>query len=389
MRTILAIDFDANAAATYRCNFPDTIVEWGKVASFIPSIPSSDLIIGGPPCQSHSLAGKRLASSDERDGGAEFIAAVNKVKSRHFLMENVGGLLSSEGGKYWQWLYGALVAAGYVIQYRVLDAVAYGVPQFRERLWVWGIRRDVYESGVRHSWPFPTHSWPWPQPCMFGAELERAVTVGMALNIPHRQCDGTWFEGNGNHQEISLQGHGGFDGGKFDAGTPSPTLRNCLPGCGDMKIKVIDPKHPFQQKQQPANTITSIGSELSVDGRTWEEMHPIADGSEPAPTIKARSPRDGGRCVEQVVRDRGSVRRLTVEECMRLMSAADDFKWPAKISKTAKYKICGNGQAPLQVWRLRQCIERADPKIQTVIDLFCGGGLGASGWHGRFWSFGK
>ena len=437
-RTILAIDFDVNAAATYRANFPETRVECGPVVEFISSMPYADVVIGGPPCQPHSLAGKRKASADDRDGGPDFINAVCKSKPRHFLMENVPGLLSSEGGKYWQKLYACMEDAGYVLQYRVLDAVNYGVPQFRARLWVWGIRRDVYESGVRHSWPVPTHAWPWPEPSMFGDTLLPAVTVGIALNIPHRQCDGA-LGGGSAKQLVRIMGGGSnphFAGDvrteRDITGEPSTTIptsdnhSNAIPyrwsdamlakhppaspaspastilgkfykgGAEGLVECTIDPRHPFQQQQQPANTLTSGGNghgptenslKLSVDGRTWESRHPVADETEPMQTLRARSPRDGGRCTENVIKERGLVRRLAPLECARLQSMPDDFRWPEKISKTAQYKIIGNGQASAMVWHLRQAIEKSDPGIETVISLFCGGGVGDCGFHGRFWKY--
>ena len=70
-----------------------------------------------------------------------------------------------------------------------------------------------------------------------------------------------------------------------------------------------------------------------------------------------------------------------------MQSLPDDFKWPKGISKTAMYRIIGNGQASLMVHRIAECIKLADPKIETVISLFCGGGVGDVGFHGRFWEY--
>ncbi len=81
------------------------------------------------------------------------------------------------------------------------------------------------------------------------------------------------------------------------------------------------------------------------------------------------------------------MRRLTPDECMRLQSAPDDFRWPEKISKTAKYRIAGNGWATKMGAVFAEAFALADPDSHSVIDLFCGGGLGACGWHGRYWSY--
>jgi len=98
---ILAVDFDKWAGATYAANFPGVDVRHASVADLIDSLPAADVLVGGPPCQPHSLAGKRQASADARDCGPDFVAAVAKVRPRMFLMENVPGLLSSEGRGGW------------------------------------------------------------------------------------------------------------------------------------------------------------------------------------------------------------------------------------------------------------------------------------------------
>jgi len=186
LRTILAIDSDKHACATYRANVaiePDRVL-CAMVGDCLEQLPYADIVTGGFPCQPHSFAGKREASADARDGGDDFIAAIAKVRPRMFLGENVPGVLSSEGGKYVQRFVAALEAIGYVVEVKTLDAVNFGVPQFRARVWFWGIRRDVYESGVSHRWPSPTHVWPHPtEACMFGGDLLPAVTVGQALGL--------------------------------------------------------------------------------------------------------------------------------------------------------------------------------------------------------------
>jgi DNA (cytosine-5)-methyltransferase 1 len=99
-RTVLAVDFDRWAAETYSANFPGVDVRCCPVQDVTLREGQADVILGGPPCQPHSLAGKRKASADVRDGGPDFAAAVRKVQPRMFLMENVDGLMTSEGGRY-------------------------------------------------------------------------------------------------------------------------------------------------------------------------------------------------------------------------------------------------------------------------------------------------
>ena len=181
--TLAAVDSDRWACETYRANFPGVAVRCATVADTIRRLPKADVYLGGPPCQSFSTAGKGEGEEDERNAWPDMIAAIDHGKPRMFLCENVPGMLTSRHLAYTQSVYRDLAALGYVVETKLLDAVDFGVPQFRKRLWWWGIRKDVYASGVRHVWPKPTHQWPWPEPGLFGESLRPAVTVGQALGI--------------------------------------------------------------------------------------------------------------------------------------------------------------------------------------------------------------
>jgi DNA (cytosine-5)-methyltransferase 1 len=101
--------------------------------------PDADIIIGGPPCQPFSLRGIRKGKNDARDGFPIFIDAIKKVQPQIFVFENVRGLLYSSK-KYFEKILFELRNLGYIIDYKLLNAVDYGVPQNRERLFVVGHR---------------------------------------------------------------------------------------------------------------------------------------------------------------------------------------------------------------------------------------------------------
>jgi hypothetical protein len=81
------------------------------------------------------------------------------------------------------------------------------------------------------------------------------------------------------------------------------------------------------------------------------------------------------------------VRRLSPRECARLQSVPDSFIWPEKLTKTAMYRIVAHGWACGIAKALSAALAAADPLSRTCVDLFCGGGLGACGWHGRAWTY--
>lgn len=98
-----------------------------------------DLLVGGTPCQSFSVAGLRKGLADERGNLAlEFCRLADHLRPRWILWENVPGVLSSDGGRAFGSVIGALVECGYGVAWRVLDARYFGVPQRRRRVFLVG-----------------------------------------------------------------------------------------------------------------------------------------------------------------------------------------------------------------------------------------------------------
>ena len=97
-----------------------------------------DLVVGGSPCQSFSIAGKREGLQGESGLMFEYIRAVREIRPRWFLWENVPGALSSEGGEAFRQLLSEMDKLGYGLAWRVLDAQFFGVAQRRRRLFLVG-----------------------------------------------------------------------------------------------------------------------------------------------------------------------------------------------------------------------------------------------------------
>jgi len=104
---------------------------------------SVDLVVGGTPCQSFSVAGLRKGMEDPRGNLAlTFCAILDKFRPKWFVWENVPGLLSSNKGRDFGSFLGAVAELGYGASYRVLDAQNFGVPQRRRRVFVVGYLGD-------------------------------------------------------------------------------------------------------------------------------------------------------------------------------------------------------------------------------------------------------
>lgn len=102
-------------------------------------LPNFDILCAGFPCQSFSIAGKRRGFKDTRGTMFFEVARVLKDKRpRYFILENVKGLLSHDGGQTFQTILKVLTDLGYSVQWQVLNSKDFGVPQNRERVYIVG-----------------------------------------------------------------------------------------------------------------------------------------------------------------------------------------------------------------------------------------------------------
>ena len=141
---VASSEIDPHALAVLAHHWPShrqvgdvTAFDWDSVHG------SVDLVCGGSPCQSFSIAGKRLGLDDPRGNLAlVFLDVVRRSGARWFVYENVPGLLSSDGGRDFGAFLGAVGQLGFGYCYRVLDAQHFGVPQRRRRVFVVGYLGD-------------------------------------------------------------------------------------------------------------------------------------------------------------------------------------------------------------------------------------------------------
>jgi DNA (cytosine-5)-methyltransferase 1 len=148
-----AAERDADSLATFARLHPAVHLLRGDIAGldlreFRGDI---DVVAGGPPCQPWSDGGKRLGGADPRDGIPLFVEAIRTVGPRAFIMENVAGLARAATRSSFEYLVRRLRGLGYTVDWRVLRAADYGVPQSRQRLFVVGVLDG------RVTWPTATH----------------------------------------------------------------------------------------------------------------------------------------------------------------------------------------------------------------------------------------
>ncbi len=224
-----------------------------KPANLSPGEPF--LVAGGPPCQSFSTAGRRLGINDPRGSlFREFIHVIKTVKPRFFIMENVKGLTSisitqsSSGqspfdsnkspGSLFRYIQKEFADLGYAITSSVLDAVHYGVPQFRERLIIIGSRdqENIFLPKPTHFRHHQAPEYRWrtlrsaisdlenvPEPCA-------KFSQDRLYYLKQVPMGGNWRNINSDEVVAAMGGAFKSGGGKvgfyrrLDYDQPSPTL---------------------------------------------------------------------------------------------------------------------------------------------------------------------
>ena len=154
---VWANENDKYANQTYIANFGSDHLDTRSVWDVNPTeIPDFDVFVGGFPCQAFSGAGKGLGFEDPRGVLFRAVAHILRLKQPPaFLLENVKGLLTHDGGRTFTIIQAALQAAGYHLKYQVLNASEYGVPQKRQRIYIVGFLDPM--MAMQFQFPKPTH----------------------------------------------------------------------------------------------------------------------------------------------------------------------------------------------------------------------------------------
>ena len=178
--TVKLVEFNKHACASLRKNFGVELVYEGDVRDFdYVDVNDVKLVTGGPPCQPFSLGGTHRGVNDERDMFPSAIKAIQSLSPECFIFENVKGLLRESFSDYFRYILLRLsypsvarkknaawtdhyrilqqiegtTAPEYHVHYKLLNALEYGVPQSRERVFIVGFKKDI-----DWNFPKPTHS---------------------------------------------------------------------------------------------------------------------------------------------------------------------------------------------------------------------------------------
>ena len=308
----VGIEWDADAVATAQAAGHDTRLGDVRDLELLRSLGEFDAIWSSFPCQAWSGAGKRQGAKDEeRNGWPWTLAAIDEIKPRHFVAENVTGLTHHRGecargcigahacprAYFDVEIIEALRARFAVVEWRILNAADFGVPQHR--------RRVIVQAGEVVRWPEPTHAAPGTaaQGDLFGRTLAPWVTVRSALGL-------------GDDRVIG--------GGANSSAAGQPKART--------------------YRDITEEPCTSIAASQIGNAMPW-----ILD--RPAPAVCAMPGGKGcgqwsaNQAIREALEASSGRRRLTVEECARLQGFPGGYPF-AGSNRQTKYTQIGNAVPP-------------------------------------------
>lgn len=259
-------------------------------------IPDADGIIGGPPCQSWSLAGEMRGIKDERGRlFYEYVRVLKDKRPNFFLAENVPGIVSSTHIQKFRAILAKLSRLGYDVVYKIIDARDYGVPQERRRVIVVGYKESL---GIQFMFPPPTHTKLGEQTTE-GEKTLRWMTLKEAIgDLPEPVSAKEKNKGNG---DLAIANHEYMLGG-FSSIYMS---RNRKKDWNDQSYTI-----QAGGRHAPLHPSSTEMKKIGEDKWTFKSDHP-------------------------------TFRRLSVRECARIQTFPDDFIFYYK-NVADGYKMVGN-----------------------------------------------
>ena len=288
--TIWANEYDKDIWETFEKNFTHTTLDRRSIVNILSDeIPETLGLIGGPPCQSWSEAGKSRGIDDHRGQlFFEFIRVLRDKKPLFFLAENVSGMLASRHSEALDNIKKHFSDSGYKLSFKLLDAHDYGVAQTRKRIFFVGYREDL---GIEFEFPEPLKQKLYLQDVIDDLK-DTAIS---AKNKTYTNSDECRIP---NHEYMT----GGFSSMYMS--------RN--------RVRAWD---------EPSFTIQAGGRHAP--------LHPQAPKMELVEKDKRRF----------VEGSEELYRRLSIRECARIQSFPDEHKFYYK-NLTAGYKMVGNAVPP-------------------------------------------
>jgi len=287
---IWANEFNDKIWETYEYNHPETNLDKRSIVDIDSTeIPYADGIIGGPPCQSWSLAGSMGGIEDNRGQlFYEYARILRDKKPKFFLAENVPGIISKRHISEFKKIVNLFEDIGYEVTYKKVDSADYGVPQNRKRVIIVGFRKDL---NIKFKFPEKTHS---------DSNKEKPDIIKLKDAIKDLPEPKASEEKNYANEDLKINAHEYYTG-SFSSRFMSRNRR--------------------RKWDQPAYTVEASGRHAKI--------HPDS----PKMVKVEKDKRE--------FRGEGEPRRLSIRESARIQTFPDDFKFFYEKLNDG-YKMVGN-----------------------------------------------
>lgn len=315
--TVLALDKWDLAVDTFNYNRGDCVAVECDISLFdderikqFSSKTRVDGIIGSPPCQGFSVAGTRNGADERNNLYLEFIRVVSVIKPLFFVLENVKGLITLDNGFFKEDIISRFTRLGYNVNYAVLKASDFGVPQNRERVFFVGLNHDVFSDTF--------------------------------FEFPH-----------GTNDKVIITSEALSDLPLLDAGD-DPSCYRCNPvndyqrfmRKNSSSVANNDITHHHEKTKNIVSMIPDGGNIRDLP----DEYYNVRKYDQAFNRMNSKTPSKTIDCGHRNYFHYKENRVPTVRECARLQSFPDDFIF--KGTKTNQYTQVGNAVPPLLAYHL-------------------------------------
>jgi DNA (cytosine-5)-methyltransferase 1 len=334
-------EIDKYAVQCYNQNFPN-IKNYGDCKLIEPNdLPEFDLLTGGFPCQSFSLAGKGLGELDPRGTLFYEIIRIAEVKQpKYMLLENVKGLTTKSHKATFDKIISEIKRIGYEVIYKVLNSKDFGIPQNRERIWFVCIRNDIYKP---FEFKFPEKE---ELKLLLRDILEEEVEDKYYLNsqtVKRLLNDEKGFRSKINSEIGSCLFSSQY---KVSRGID---LINTNKSNYEMSNRVYNPEGIIPTLSTAMGTGGgNVPCVLSCALRSYPRTNNPERDKEIGRFQNLEIGKEFSNTISSVQKDSlitnsSFIRKLTPKECFRLMGFLNDEINLNGLSDTQKYKLAGNG----------------------------------------------
>jgi len=314
-KLVFACDNDPFVKQSYFANYNIDESQWFNLVQDINGKKFKgkvDLLVGGSPCQSFSLVGKRRGFKDARGTlFYEFARLVDEIKPKAFIFENVKGLLSHDSGQTWEVIQNTFKELGYTFYPKILNARNFGMPQNRERLFVIGFREQ--------------RDFNFPDPIKLKNKMQDLLedSIDDKYFLPEKGIKFVTDQKNLDKRYTQINGQVAL----------CQKANQQFNWHGDF---VFEPSGKVPEKyflsDKVAKYVMATGTK-----KFYSKAETDLAVARPILATMAKMHRAG---VDNYITRSGRIRKLTPRECLRLMGFDDSFK--IVVSDTQMYRQAGN-----------------------------------------------